>query len=127
MIGLLATILVLLALALVLRASSYRHSPSHDPVVIDLAALRSYEEKMRANLPVPVATYALPSGPEASSPFDQGVSHQLPTGPPPRPGGRPRPAGGLPSPDPPRPVGALLEATLGPPTYGACGCDAYAD
>ena len=123
MIGLLATILVLLALALALRSMSYRQTPSRDPVVIDVIALRNYEESSR--VPVPVSASAMPMGPDPSSPFDQGVTAQLPTGPPPRPGGRAVPAGALPGPDPPRPVGALLAATTSPPTYGAAGLDAY--
>jgi hypothetical protein len=123
MIGLLATILVLLALVLTLRAMSYRHTPSSDPVVIDMIALREYEEKSR--IPVPVSASEMPMGPDPSSPFDQGIAPQLPTGPPPRPSGRARPAGSLPGPDPPRPVGALLTATTSPPTYGAAGLDAY--
>ena len=122
MIGVLVTIMLLLLLAFALRATSYRHKPTHDPVVIDLTTLRSYES--RNTLPVPVATSELPTGPDASSPFDQGRATQLATGPPPPPGHRPKP-GGLPAPDPPRLVGALLGAADSPPTYDACGCDAY--
>lgn len=120
MIGLLAAIVILLVLALVVRATSHRHAPSRDPVVINMVALRT-----RAREPVPLAAAALPRGPRPSSPFDQDLVPQLPTGPPPPPGAVPRPAGTLPGPDPPRPVGALLEANTGPPTYGAAGIDAY--
>ena len=123
MISVLATVIVLLVLALVLRATSYRHQASRDPVVIDMEVLRLAESRERPS--IPAAAAALPLGPVPSSPFDQQRDHQLPTGPPPPPSRRARPAGGLPGPDPPRPVGALLEASTGPPSYGPSGQDAY--
>ena len=123
MIGVLGTVVILLVLALALRATSHRRQPSRDPVVIDMEVLRL--ASTRESVPIPVAAAALPLGPAPSSPFDQQHERQLPTGPPPPPSRRPRPSGGLPTPDPPRPVGALLEASTGPPTYGPSGRDAY--
>ena len=119
---LLGVLIVLLVLALTVKASSRPVKPSRDPVVIDVISLT--EISAPANSPSDIVR-DMPGGPSSASPFDEGVLRQLDVGPPPPVSLRPYPAGTVPGPDPPRPVGQLLEHNTGPPTYGAAGQDAY--
>ena len=115
-----AGLIVVLILAMIVRATTRPVRASRDAAVIDMIELRGSQEHDAAR-----AVKDMRIGPGDASPFMEG-QRMLPTGPPPCPSCPPKPARAVPGPQPPWSVGSMLElGNAGPPTYTPAADAAY--